>query len=220
MGSPLFYSFFPTYTGKWYLMTFSFADSLSPSFLRSKPIYSTYALRLYELKNMDSLADKITINLIRIDTLIYPRAPANDSDYVPYVPPFTDSLIFPTFFQNFFSPNEINIYFEYFYPPRGVLALGPSEVCEGEEIHLEGRMHLYPDTSAQYYWYGPNGWQDTGRIVIIRNAQINNSGKYICKAVFADTTFSSEVYVQVVPAPKSHSKEQCQDIFATGNHTL
>jgi|GEM_PF-5131350 len=202
MGSPLFYSFFPTYTGKWYLMTFSFADSLSPSFLRSKPIYSTYALRLYELKNMDSLADKITINLIRIDTLIYPRAPANDSDYVPYVPPFTDSLIFPTFFQNFFSPNEINIYFEYFYPPRGVLALGPSEVCEGEEIHLEGRMHLYPDTFAQYYWYGPNGWQDTGRIVIIRNAQINNSGKYICKAVFADTTFSSEVYVQVVPRPK------------------
>jgi hypothetical protein len=163
-----------------------------------KPYFldSQIHLKCYEIKNIDSSLEKISFEYLWSDTIIPPQLPPNDQDYkVTY-----DDVIHSSFFR--FLSLASSIYFEYFYPPRGVLALGPSEVCEGEEIHLEGRMHLYPDTFAQYYWYGPNGWQDTGRIVIIRNAQINNNGKYICKAVFADTTFSSEVYVQVVPRPK------------------
>jgi len=205
LGDTVFsFYFFPTFTGKWYLFTLSYLDSLSPSLSKSmdysfgKPYFldSKIHLKCYEIKNLDSSLEKISFEYLWSDTIIPPQLPPNDQDYkVTY-----DDVIHSSFFR--FLSLASSIYFEYFYPPRGVLALGPSEVCEGEEIHLEATMHLYPDTSAQYYWYGPNGWQDTGRSVIIRNAQINNSGKYICKAVFADTTFSSEVYVQVVPRPK------------------
>ena len=210
-GSVIKYLFFPTYKGKWYLVTLSFLDSLSSSIFSSinkdedKYYDSTFIIRYFQLNNMDSFAKEPEVEFLFCDTIKFPHSIPNDSDYIPFNKPYFTSRWDSVFATFFFSPLDglySSIYFEYFYPPRGVLALGPSEVCEGEEIHLEGTMHLYPDTSAQYYWYGPNGWQDTGRIVIIRNAQINNSGKYICKAVFADTTFSSEVYVQVVPRPK------------------
>jgi hypothetical protein len=72
-----------------------------------------------------------------------------------------------------------------------LLALSP--ICIGDDIYLSTDSIA----DAMYYWSGPDGFKSNNRNVVIKNAQLNNSGKYYLYVLY-DGIASDTLVVDVL----------------------